>query len=121
MQTCRHLLNVPSSVLHSSSSLTIPAIADVWTVFHDCNCDTLQLTEWLAGAANTADIYNQHPMWKQQCHQILYSRSEGADHVNPKYFTNDLIVTNIALATVWKSGRIVASEALEAAGLHCDF
>lgn len=93
---------------------------EVRTVTHDRNCDPIQLTERLAGAADTAAIYNRHPTWKRASRRISYSGSEGSDHVNPKYFTGDLIVSNVDLKNVWESGKIQAIEVLSRAGIHCD-
>ncbi|KAJ6599428.1 hypothetical protein B0H10DRAFT_1670144, partial [Mycena sp. CBHHK59/15] len=66
--------------------------AEVRKESHDSKFDSLQLSECLSAAADTVHIFAKHPDWHQ------------ADHINPKYFTGDMIVQNVDIAAVWKAG-----------------
>ncbi|KAF9495964.1 hypothetical protein BDN71DRAFT_1482437 [Pleurotus eryngii] len=39
--------------------------------------------------------------------QLSYTGTEGVDHVNTRYFTGNLVVNDVNLDSVWKSGQIV--------------
>ncbi|KAF9496436.1 hypothetical protein BDN71DRAFT_1389588, partial [Pleurotus eryngii] len=81
---------------------------EVRTANHDPNVDAKQLGERLASALAMSGIFMDHPEWKRTQCRLSYNNSEGADHVNPRYFMNELTVSSVCLATVWKSGRIEA-------------
>ncbi|KAJ6600675.1 hypothetical protein B0H10DRAFT_1958705 [Mycena sp. CBHHK59/15] len=48
-------------------------------------------------------------------------RSKEADHINPKYFTGDMIVQNVDIAAVWKAGCQATSNVLYHNGIDIDF
>ncbi|KAF4590061.1 hypothetical protein EYR38_009359 [Pleurotus pulmonarius] len=80
---------------------------------HDQNVDVVQLCERLSDCVDVDKIFANHPDWKRAHRRLSYTGTEGVDHVNPKYFTGDLIVNNVVLSGVWKSGRIEADLMLQ--------
>ncbi len=94
---------------------------EVRTTNHDPNVDAKQLGERLASALAATKIFMDHPEWKRTQRRLSYNNSEGSDHVNPRYFTSDLAVSSVCLATVWKSGRIDAEDILNVHAILFNF
>ncbi|KAJ7079589.1 hypothetical protein B0H15DRAFT_787927 [Mycena belliarum] len=94
--------------------------AEVRTESHDSNADSLQLAERLSGAADSVQILNEYPEWHQGHVRRSWSGKE-ADHVNPTFFTGDLIVGHVVLREVWWAGRVAASNFLYSHGIDFDF
>ncbi|KAI0056199.1 hypothetical protein BV25DRAFT_1814480, partial [Artomyces pyxidatus] len=78
---------------------------EVRTQSHDRNCDILQLSERLSTSVDTVNVLNSYPQWNPGHRRLSYSGSEGVDHVNPLYFTGDLVVGSVFTGSVWEKGR----------------
>ncbi|KAJ6560871.1 hypothetical protein DFH09DRAFT_1482499 [Mycena vulgaris] len=79
-----------------------------------------ELSERLSSAADSVRIWNEHPDWHQGHVRRSWSGKE-ADHVNPTFFTGDMVVGNVVTETVWKSGGRAASDWLYLHGINFDF
>ncbi|KAF7426548.1 hypothetical protein PC9H_008917 [Pleurotus ostreatus] len=86
---------------------------------HDQNVDIVQLCERLSDCVDVDKIFTKHPDWKRAHRRLSYTGTEGVDHVNPAYFTGNLVVDDVLLSGVWRSGRIEAELALR--DRHIDF
>ncbi|EIW82637.1 hypothetical protein CONPUDRAFT_52515, partial [Coniophora puteana RWD-64-598 SS2] len=76
------------------------------TETHDRNCDTLQVCERLSTSAERVSVYSRHPSWRKSYRRMSYTgREDEVDHVNPTFFTGNLIVCNVDLQGVWDLGR----------------
>ncbi|KAJ6607976.1 hypothetical protein B0H10DRAFT_1955815 [Mycena sp. CBHHK59/15] len=94
--------------------------AEVRTESHDSNFDSLQLSERLSNAADSVRIWNEHPDWHQGHVRRSWSGKE-ADHVNPTYFTGDMVVKSVVLSAVWNAGCLATSHFLNNNGIEFDF
>ncbi|KDQ32303.1 hypothetical protein PLEOSDRAFT_1034989, partial [Pleurotus ostreatus PC15] len=72
---------------------------------HDQNVDIVQLCERLSDCVDVDKIFTKHPDWKRAHRRLSYTGTEGVDHVNPAYFTGNLVVDDVLLSGVWRSGR----------------
>ncbi|KAL0952445.1 hypothetical protein HGRIS_006714 [Hohenbuehelia grisea] len=95
--------------------------AELRTLSHDVNMDAKQLSENLTNVVQSTIIYSRHPEWKQTQRRTSYSGSEGSDHLNPRYFSGDLISAHVDLATAWKAGRSEAESVLRLSDIIFDF
>ncbi|KAH9844334.1 uncharacterized protein C8Q71DRAFT_698404, partial [Rhodofomes roseus] len=95
--------------------------AEVRTQSHDRNCDMAQLAERLAISADIIQIYNRHPDWNRGQRRRSFTGREGVDHVNPRFYEGDMVVKNVCLETVWRSGLIAADKTLHTHGIQVNF
>ncbi|KAJ7468107.1 hypothetical protein FB451DRAFT_1137242 [Mycena latifolia] len=94
--------------------------AEVRTESHDSNTDSLQLSERLSGAADSVAILNEYPEWHQGHVRRSWSGKE-ADHVNPTFFTGDIVVGHVVIKNDWNLGGKDASDFLYLHGIEFDF
>ncbi|KAJ7477582.1 hypothetical protein FB451DRAFT_1032912 [Mycena latifolia] len=94
--------------------------AEVRTESHDSNVDSLQLSERLSSAADSVRIWNEHPEWHQGHVRRSWSGKE-ADHVNPTFYTGDMVVGNLVLEERWMHGYKAAVDFLFKNGVEFDF
>ncbi|KAJ7605499.1 hypothetical protein DFH06DRAFT_1384981 [Mycena polygramma] len=94
--------------------------AEVRTESHDSNVDALQLSERLSSAADSVRIWNEHPEWHQGHIRRSWSGKE-ADHVNPTFFTGDMVAGHVAIGKCWDGGGLAAAEFLSQHGVEFDF
>ncbi|KAK7006523.1 hypothetical protein R3P38DRAFT_3213818 [Favolaschia claudopus] len=94
--------------------------AEVRTESHDSNVDSLQLSERLSSAADSVQIWNEHSEWHQGHIRRSWSGKE-ADHVNPTYFTGDMIVGHVDIRKCWTQGARSADDFLSQHGVDFDF
>ncbi|KAJ7736281.1 hypothetical protein B0H16DRAFT_1326584 [Mycena metata] len=94
--------------------------AEVRTESHDSNVDALQLSERLSDAADSVGIFNNHPEWHQGHVRRSWSGKE-ADHVNPTFYTADMVVGNVVNHQAWTLGGTAAYRFLLEHGIDFDF
>ncbi|KAJ7613804.1 hypothetical protein B0H17DRAFT_1220702 [Mycena rosella] len=94
--------------------------AEVRTESHDSNVDSLQLTERLSSAADSVGILNEFPEWHQGHVRRSWSGKE-ADHVNPTFFTGDMVVGHLVVRDDWRTGCHAASDFLYLHGIDFNF
>lgn len=90
--------------------------AEVRTQTHDRNCDVTQLADRLSISADMVEILDEYSEWDRGHRRRSFS-GKDVDHVNPRYFTGDLVVGNVSLPMVWEAGRIRAETILRQNGI----
>lgn len=95
--------------------------AEIRTQTHDRNCNIAQLAERLSIAVDIVKILNEYPWWDRGHRRRSFTGTEGTDHVNPLYYTGDMVVANVCLENVWSAGMHRATEMLKEAGISFNF
>ncbi|KAI0068929.1 hypothetical protein BV25DRAFT_1844785 [Artomyces pyxidatus] len=118
----RHLdEDLPFYLYQMGSDRLEEIFGEVRTQNHDRNCDILQLSDRLSTSVDNVDILNSYPRWNPGQRRISYTGAEGVDHVNPRYFTGNLIVKDVFTGSVWAKGRLDAEKVLKRYSVAFDF
>ena len=85
---------------------------NVRTQDHAPNFDILQLSHKLSVATEINAIFERHP--DLDCGHIRRNLIDvrGVDHINPKSWTGDVIVGNVAIVQEYLAGRDQSNELL---------